>query len=71
MRQLIIAGIVVLGLGAFVLLQGASFTRRHDVLKVGDVKVTADEKQSIPPWVGWVTVVAGGAMLVAGMQKKA
>ena len=47
MRQSIIAGIVILGLGAFVLLRGASFTSKRDVLKVGDVKITADETQSI------------------------
>ena len=40
MRQSIIAGIVILGLGAFVLLRGASFTSKRDVLKVGDFPVT-------------------------------
>ena len=44
MRASLLAGIVLLGLGAFVLLRGASFTSRKDVLEVGDVKVTADQK---------------------------
>jgi hypothetical protein len=71
MRQFIIAGIVLLGLGAFVLLRGASFTSRRDVLKVGDVKITADEKQSIPPWVGGGAMLVGVALIVAGTRKRA
>ena len=71
MRQLIIAGIVILGLGAFVLLRGASFSTKHDVLKVGDLKVTATEEKSIPPWVGVVAAVAGVALIVAGTRKRA
>lgn len=70
MRPLIIAGIVLLGLGAFVLLRGGSFTSRRDVLKVGDVKITADEQQSIPPWVGGVAVVAGVVLIAAGARKR-
>jgi len=71
MRQLIFAGIVILGLGAFVVLRGASFTSRRDVLNVGDVKVTADEQRSIPPWVGGAAIVAGVALIVAGVRKRA
>lgn len=71
MRQFIIAGIVLLGLGAFVLLRGASFTSRRDVLKVGDVKITADEQQSIPPWVGGAAMLVGVALIVAGTRKRA
>jgi len=71
MRQFIAAGIVLLCLGAFVLLRGASFTTRHDVLKVGDVKVTADEQRSIPPWVGGAVMVVGAVLIVAGARKRA
>ena len=71
MRPLTIAGILLIAFGAFVLLRGPSFTSRRDVLKVGDVKVTADEQQSIPPWAGWLSIVAGGAMAVAGARRRA
>ncbi len=71
MRQSILAGIVLLGLGAFVLLRGASFTSRRDVLKIGDVKVTADEQHSIPPWAGGAAMLVGAALIVAGTRKRA
>jgi hypothetical protein len=71
MRRYVIAGIVIIGLGAFVLLRGASFTSRRDVLRVGDVKITADEQQTIPPWIGGVAVLAGVALVVVGMRRRA
>lgn len=71
MRPFIVAGILLVGLGAFVLLRGASFTSRKDVLKVGDVKVTANEQRAVPPWVGGAAVVAGVILLVAGARRQA
>jgi drug/metabolite transporter (DMT)-like permease len=71
MRPIIIAGIVLLCLGLVLLVRGGSFTTRRDVLKVGDVKVTADEQQSIPPWAGYVVLAAGVACVLAGTRKPA
>ena len=71
MRQLILAGILILGLGAFLLLRGGSIATRREVLKVGDVKITANEQQSIPPWVGGVAMVAGVAVIITGARKRA
>lgn len=71
MRPLLLAGIILAGLGAFVLLRGASFTSRHDVLKIGDVKVTADEQKTVPTWAGGVALVAGIGLIAAGARKRA
>jgi len=71
MRQLILAGILILGLGAFLLLRGGSIATRREVLKVGDVKITADEQQSIPPWAGGLAMLVGVVLILAGAQKRA
>jgi hypothetical protein len=71
MRSFLIAGIIILGLGGFVLLRGGTFTTRRDVVKVGDVKISADSRESIPTWLGWVAIVAGGSLIAAGMRKPA
>jgi len=71
MRPFIVAGVVLLGLGAFLLVRGGSFTSRKDVLEVGDVKITANERQSIPPWVGGVALLVGAGLLVAGVRQRA
>jgi hypothetical protein len=70
MRASLIAGIVILGLGAFVLLRGASFTSHRDVLQMGDMKITADERQTIPPWVGGAAMVVGLSLIAAGALKR-
>ncbi len=71
MRSSLLAGIIIAGLGAFVLLRGASFTSRHDVLKIGDVKVSADEQKTVPTWVGGVALVVGFGLIAAGARKRA
>ncbi|MEO8451302.1 MAG: hypothetical protein ABI647_16020 [Gemmatimonadota bacterium] len=70
MRPLTIVGILLIIAGAFVLIRGASFTSKRDVLKIGDVKVTADERQSVPPWAGGLAIVAGAALVFAGARKR-
>jgi hypothetical protein len=65
------AGVVLICLGVFVLLKGANVTSRKDVLTVGDVKITANESRSIPPWGAGIAVVAGIALVVAGARQRA
>lgn len=71
MRSLILAGLVVLCLGAFLFFRGGTVTTRRDVLEVGDVKVTANEERSIPPWVAGAALVVGATLIVAGARKRA
>jgi hypothetical protein len=59
MRAYLMAGIVILVLGAFVLLRGANVTSRRDVLHMGDMTITAEEQQTIPPWVGGAAMSRG------------
>lgn len=67
----LLAGIVLIGLGAFVLLRGADFTTRRDVVRMGDMKITADEKQSVPPWAAGLAVAGGVVLLATGARKRA
>ncbi len=67
----LVAGLLLLGLGGFVILRGANVTTRRDVVEVGDVKLTASEQRTIPPWAGGVAVAAGLALVVAGARKRA
>ena len=70
MRPLSLAGIALICLGAFLLIRGGTFTTRRDVLEVGDVKLTANEKQTIPHWVGGVAIIAGVVVMAAGMRQR-
>ena len=70
MRPLSLAGIALICVGAFLLIRGGTFTTRRDVLDVGDVTLTANEKQTIPPWVGGVAIIAGVVVVAAGMRQR-
>ncbi len=71
MRALIIGGVAVACIGAFVFIRGASFTSHRNVLQVGDVKVTATEQRAIPAWAGVLGFVVGAGMVVVGIRRRA
>jgi hypothetical protein len=64
-------GIVLLVLGAFIVFRGASYKSRDEVLRVGDLKASVEEKHAIPTWVGGVAIVAGLVLLAGGMKRRA
>ena len=71
MRPLSLIGILLLAVGAFIVFRGASYKSKDDVLKVGDLKASVEEKHAVPTWVGGVAIVAGVVLLAAGMRRRA
>jgi hypothetical protein len=71
MRPIALIGILLLALGAFIVFRGASYKSREDVLKVGDLKASVQEKHAVPTWVGGVSIVAGLVLLASGMKRRA
>ena len=71
MRPQALIGIVLIVLGAFVVFRGMSYSSRDEVLRVGDVKASVESKKAIPTWAGGVAIVAGIALLVTGMKRRA
>lgn len=70
MRPMVIAGLVLAVAGAVVLFRGFSFTSQESVLKIGDLEATVEQKETIPPWLGGLALVAGAAMVAAGLRRK-
>jgi hypothetical protein len=71
MKPLSLVGILLLVLGAFIVFRGATYKSRDEVLKVGDLKASVEEKRAVPTWVGGVAIVAGVVLLAAGMKRRA
>jgi hypothetical protein len=64
------AGLILLCFGGFALIRGASVTTKRSVLEVGDFKMTADERRTLPPWAGGLAVGVGVALLVTGIRRQ-
>jgi drug/metabolite transporter (DMT)-like permease len=66
-----IVGAVLIVLGIVVLLGGGRFTTKRDVVKIGDLKVTADDHRTIPVWAAGLGIAAGAVLLFSGARRKA
>lgn len=70
MRILALVGVVLIGLGAFIVFRGMSVTSDRNVLKVGPLEATVEEKKQVPAWAGGAAIVGGLVLVVAGMRQK-
>jgi uncharacterized membrane protein len=71
MRPQALIGVILIVIGAFVVFRGVSYKSRDEVLKVGDVKASVEEKRAVPTWAGGVAIVAGLVLLAGGMKRRA
>lgn len=70
MRIPAMIGTVLIGVGAYLLYAGGTFTTREEVLSVGDLKVTAQETHPIAPWAAGAAILGGVVLLAAGLRRK-
>lgn len=70
MRLLVGGGVVILGLLAFALPRGASFSSWRDALRVGEIGTGTGGRPSPLPWVAGAALGVGVALSVARMRKR-
>jgi uncharacterized membrane protein len=73
MRGFVIAGVVLIVLGALALAyQGFWYTEREKVIDVGPIQATAEHEKrfSVPPVIGGALVAGGIVMVIAGMRRR-
>lgn len=70
MRPLVIIGVVLAALGAFVLFKGLSYRSGGAAVKVGDMQASVEERRAIPPWVGGVAIIGGVVLIGAGAKRR-
>lgn len=69
MRRSVLLGIALIVVGGTVFLRGLSSPR--EILKVGDISVSADEPNPIVPWATGLAVLAGLVLVTTGPRRKA
>lgn len=70
MKWQTIAGIVLAGLGVFIVLRGLSYGAGRTTMRVGDIQATVVEQRSIPTWVGGVAIVGGLLLVGASVARR-
>jgi hypothetical protein len=74
MKTISMLGILLAVLGILALVyQGFSYTRQENVIDVGPIHATRDDREHIPlpPIVGGLALLGGVALLVMGAKQKA
>ena len=69
MRLRIITGILLAGLGVFMLVKGVTLYSQRTV-HFGPIHSTVQESHTVPALLGWVAIVGGVLLVVAGIRKK-
>jgi len=70
MRVTLIAGVVLVALGAFALLRGVSYTREESVFKFGGFEAKMQQERQLPEWLGGLALGAGLVLLVVGLKRR-
>ena len=68
MKPQSIIGILLIVFGAFVVFKGLTYRSQTDSVRIGDVKITAEQRRTIPTWVGVAALVGGLVVLTAGAR---
>jgi len=74
MRQISVAGVVLIALGLVALVyQGITYTSRETVIDIVPLHATADREKTLPlsPVFGVAAVAGGAVLLMAGVRKRA
>ncbi len=71
MRPALLVGILLLLVGGFVLVRGGTFTSRRDVIDIGGVRVSADQRHSVTPWMAGLALVAGTVLVISSSRRRA
>lgn len=66
----ILAGLILVAVGAAAFFGKLNFTQDKQVLKVGDFSATVKEQKTVPQWLGGIGVLVGLGLIVVGAARK-
>lgn len=69
-RPFILAGVLLLSVGAFLLFRGDRVTAQPEEFPVSEVHRTAGQRPTTAPWMGVVALVVGAGLIATGMGRR-
>ena len=70
MRASLLAGLVLIAAGIFLILRPPHYASEQSVLKLGNLEAKMQQERALPEWVGGVVLGAGIGLLGAGLLKR-
>lgn len=70
MKASLIAGLVLIAAGIFLILRPPHYASEQSVFKLGDLEARMQQERALPEWVGGVVLGAGIVLLGAGIVKR-
>ena len=69
MKPRALVGILLLLFGGFVVFRGLTYQSQSNEVRIGDMRISAEERRAIPTWVGIAAIVGGVVLLAAGGRR--
>lgn len=70
MKASLIAGLVLIAAGLFLILRPVHYSSQQSVVKLGDFQATVQQEKALPGWVGGAVLGAGVVLLGAGLFRR-
>jgi drug/metabolite transporter (DMT)-like permease len=70
MRASLVAGLVLIAAGIFLILRPPHYASEQSVFKLGDLEAKVQQERALPGWVGGTVLGAGVVLLGAGLFKR-
>lgn len=70
MRASLVAGLVLIAAGIFLIVRPPQYASEQSVFKLGDLEAKMQQERTLPGWVGGAVLGAGVVLLGAGLFKR-
>ena len=70
MKASLIAGLVLIAAGVFLILRPPHYASEQSVFKLGDLEAKMQQERALPGWVGGAVLGAGIVLLGAGLVRR-
>jgi hypothetical protein len=70
MKPRVLVGVLLLLFGGFVVFRGLTYQSQSNEVRIGDVRISAEERRAIPTWVGVAALVGGLVLISTGARRR-
>jgi hypothetical protein len=67
---LIVIGLILIGVGVWIALGRLTYNDKETKFQVGDFKVQASAEKAVPAPLGYIGIVMGAGLVIAGAMRK-